>query len=365
MAEIEKFGLAMASLGAPAQFLAAPPDAGKSSGALLGELEGELEQYERQLLELNRFSEKLTQEYSEKIELHEVLMKSRDFFNAVPDLTAAAASSNGAALAAETAGGRPLLDEDFGLVNEGMLMRGGTHAAPLSSSGRDNGDMRFQSMTGILPDAERARFERALFRSTRGNCYVRFADIAVPMDDGKGAMVAKVVFIVFYKSRAIEAKARRIADAFGARRYSVPEGGDGGRALEAALQRNRADIADARTVLIKNREMRHVLCRDLAGLAQGWLWSVLREKAVFATLNCLKPDVSGMLRGEGWVTAESVPAVRAAIEGSHAAMALGGACVVSKMRKPWPDPPTCFKLNAFTTPYQVRAGPLLARLLLA
>jgi vacuolar-type H+-ATPase subunit I/STV1 len=91
----------------------------------------------------------------------------------------------------------------------------------------------------------------------------------------------------------------------------------------------------------------------LAQLAQGWLWQVLREKATFATLNALKPDVSGMLRGEGWVAAAAVAPVRAAVEGAHARMALGGACVVGTLPHPWPTPPTAFKLNAFTAPYQV------------
>ena len=63
--ELEKFGLKAVTLGSPAQFLAVPPGGvleGKSSGALLGELEVELEQYESQLLELNKFSDKLTNE---------------------------------------------------------------------------------------------------------------------------------------------------------------------------------------------------------------------------------------------------------------------------------------------------------------
>ena len=151
---------------------------------------------------------------------------------------------------------------------------------------------------------------------------------------------------------------RRICDAFGAKRFAVPDTGghDGGRAVAQAMDANRAEIADARTVLVKNRETRHVLCRDLASSVQGWLWHVLREKAVFATLNTLKPDVSGMLRGEGWVVARDLAAVRAAVERAHGRVALGGACVVERLPRPWPTPPTSFVLNSFTTPYQV--GPL-------
>ena len=45
-----------------------------SSGSqLLESLESELEGYEKQLRELNSYSEKLTSEYNEKVELQEVL----------------------------------------------------------------------------------------------------------------------------------------------------------------------------------------------------------------------------------------------------------------------------------------------------
>jgi len=107
-------------------------------------------------------------------------------------------------------------------------------------------------------------------------------------------------------------------------------------------------------LLSNPKKVRHVLCRDLAQLAQGWQWQILREKATLTTLNALKPDVSGMLRGEGWVVVSEIPRVRAAVERAHHRMALGGACVVGSLPKPWPTPPTAFKLNSFTAPYQVR-----------
>ena len=56
--------------------------AGKAASGtqLLESLEVELEGYESQLKELNAYSEKLTREYNEKVELQEVLEKARRFF---------------------------------------------------------------------------------------------------------------------------------------------------------------------------------------------------------------------------------------------------------------------------------------------
>jgi len=347
--EIDKFGLTVKpASGSPVEFLDRPPDGavGRSPGALLSELENELEHHERQLLELNKFHEKLTREFNEKVEFHEVLSKSKDFYDAVPFDTLTL-STQGNPLAAST----PLLEEDFGLIHDG---RPGPNGGG-GGGGRDDHEMRFSSVTGVLAEVERSRFEKTLFRATRGNCYVRFAEVGAPMTDPvSNKAELKTVFIVFYKSRAIEAKVRKICDAFGARRYSVPDstGQEGPRAVEQALRSNGRDLGDARVVLVKNREARLVLCKELSHLVQPWLWTIVREKAVFHTLNSLKPDVSGMLRAEGWVVAEAVGEVRTLVEAAHTGAGLGGACVVERQPTPWPTPPTNFKLNSFTKPYQ-------------
>jgi V-type ATPase 116kDa subunit family len=44
----------------------------------------------------------------------------------------------------------------------------------------------------------------------------------VSQQNSTGESVQKLVFLVFFKSAAIEAKIKKIADAFGAKRYPVP-----------------------------------------------------------------------------------------------------------------------------------------------
>jgi hypothetical protein len=121
-------------------------------------LEVELEGYEGQLKELNAYSEKLTREYNEKMELQEVLEKARRFFmKDAPRL-----------VVSELLGGRKRG------ANQGLLA--GAHDA----EARDM-DMRFSSITGVVSTEEKVRFERMIFRATRGNCYVRFAPIKQPI----------------------------------------------------------------------------------------------------------------------------------------------------------------------------------------
>lgn len=196
--EIEKFDLEVVSAGNVENFV---NENSKTTGAqLLESLEVELEQYESQLKELNTYSEKLTTEYNEKVELQEVLEKARRFF--MTDAPRLAVSE--------------LTSADDRLLE--------TDAAP-----RPELDMRFSSITGVVSTEEKARFERMIFRATRGNCYVRFAPIRQPIaDPTTGALVEKSVFIIFYKSESIEMKLKRICDAFDAHRYSLPDMDDGG-----------------------------------------------------------------------------------------------------------------------------------------
>lgn len=63
-------------------------------------------------------------------------------------------------------------------------------------------DMKFSYLTGVVDAESRTRFERQIFRMTRGNCYVRFSEIVQPLTDPvTGVSVMKLVFIVFFKVR--------------------------------------------------------------------------------------------------------------------------------------------------------------------
>jgi V-type H+-transporting ATPase subunit a len=331
--EIERFELELVSAGTVDNFVnstlvTGTADATKQGGAqLLESMEAELEQYESQLRELNSYSEKLTKEYNEKIELQEVLEKARGFF--MTDAPRLAVSEL-------TSGPRET----------------GTAAGLLESEIRPDLDMRFASITGVVATEEKVSFERMVFRATRGNCYIRFAPIKQPITDPEsGQMIEKSVFIIFYKSEAIESKLKKICDAFSAHRYSLPDMDDS-PSVDKMLTENAQELVDSRTVLLKNQDTRYRLCQLLAKHTERWTWLVLREKAVYHSLNMFKADVSGMLRGEGWVVAESLDAVREAVERAHSNMDLTMPSLVDHVPQPWPTPPTFFVTNKFTYAYQ-------------
>ena len=230
------------------------------------------------------------------------------------------------------------------------------------TDGRDDGllandnardlDMRFSSITGVVSTEEKSRFERMIFRATRGNCFVRFAPIKQPITDpNTGELVEKSVFIIFYKSVTFENKLKKICDAFQAHRYSLPDMDDA-PAIDRMLTENAQELVDSRTVLLKNQDTRYKLCQVLAQNVEKWTWITVREKAIYHSLNMFKSDVAGMLRAEGWVIAEHIDEVKMSVGRAHANMDLGQSALVDQAPMPWPTPPTHFTTNKFTYGYQ-------------
>jgi len=294
---------------------------------IIESLEVELEGYEAQLKELNSYSEKLTVEYNEKVELQEVLEKARRFFMTdAPRLAVSELSTN--------------------------RYRDDRSEELLASEQNRDLDMRFSSITGVVSTEEKNRFERMIFRATRGNCFVRFAPIKQPITDPEtGELVEKSVFIVFYKSASIENKLKKICDAFMAHRYSLPDMDDS-PAIDRMLTENAQELVDSRTVLLKNQDTRYKLCQVLCQNVEKWTWITVREKAIYHSLNMFKSDVAGMLRGEGWVIAEHLAEAKMCVARAHANMDLGSSSLVDQVPKPWPMPPTHFTTNKFTYGYQ-------------
>lgn len=167
-------------------------------------------------------------------------------------------------------------------------------------------EMTFSNIAGVLPIADKVRFERMLFRATRGNCYVRFSPLSSKAVDAHNQPIPKICFIIFYKSTAIEAKIKRICDAFSANRYDLSNLNKPNE-LDALQQENHREMNDAKQVLDKNTETRMRICVEVAAHVELWLWTVRREKSIYHTLNLFKNDVaSNLLRGRGWILTDKV-----------------------------------------------------------
>lgn len=215
--EISKFGLETEVPGGFQQFLAQSQGDAKEqrSGAyVLEQLETKLEDMEGRLLELNSFGEKITREYNEKVgggcvlcvvwgycvrtirtsrqpsrhieptlvstpskkqvEFQEVLQKVQRLFatdgaaimREEQAQTAAHSRDKSIDSAASHDNARPLLNAETGQSGPAV-----------------DKDMRFSFLAGVVNEEDRGRFERMLFRATKGNVYTRFAEIDLPIVD--------------------------------------------------------------------------------------------------------------------------------------------------------------------------------------
>jgi len=306
--ELDKFDLEAETAGSVDGFLAESVGTQKIDPmSSLEALEKDMDVYENQLRELNSYNEQLTHEFNEKVELQQVLEKAQNFY-------------------------------EFDRSN---------------FSGNTRLDiMRFNCIAGVVSTEEKVRFDRMIFRTTRGNSLVRFAPIDHPtIDPESGKESKKSVFLIFYKSPTIEMKLKRICDAFMAHRYTLPDMDNMGT-VQKLLDENRSELVDSRTVLLKNRETRYKLCKKLSQDCEKWSWVVLKEKAIYHTMNMFKADVSGMLRAEGWVVKECKQDAIIAVNKAHASMDMGMPSLLHSMPQPWPTPPTHFVTNKFTYAYQ-------------
>lgn len=332
--EVKKMGVPVQPAGPVANFVESYDGQDGASGSyLLESLETRLGGFEQQLVELNKYSNKLTEEYSHKVEYHHLLIKSRKFLGEATDIQRSEAS----------VGGQDNNEYGFAMIPLGGAEERGVYHAD---------DMTFSNIAGVLPSSDRVRFERMLYRATRGNCYVRFSALSEKAVDAEGKYIDKVCFIIFYKSSAIETKIKRICDAFSANRYDLSRL-NRPHELDALQKQNHREMVEAKHVLDKNTETRLRLCVDVAANIEEWLWVVRREKGVYHTLNLFKNDVArNLLRGRGWILTDSLGKARAALKKAHISLNLHPTGMMEPVSGSWPQPPTHFHTNKYTWAFQ-------------
>lgn len=198
---------------------------------------------------------------------------------------------------------------------------------------------------------EKPRFERMLFRATRGNCLVRFSDVSTPLADPvTGEDVSLTVFMVVFRSTLIETKVRKIVDAFDGHAYDIADFNDA-LSVKRAYSRVMLELEDSERVLKVNIDKCEEVLRQVAHYMRVWRWTVTKEKAVFDVFNKFRPVSAGNMYGEGWVLTESLDDLRTAIDEVHRGKESTGYMEI--MAKPWPMPPTHFHTNEFTSITQV------------
>ncbi|CAL0321918.1 unnamed protein product [Lupinus luteus] len=298
----------------------------------LEDLEMQLAEHEHELIEMNSNSDKLRQSYNELLEFKIVLQKACGFL----------VSSHGHAVPDERELQENVYSHDQ-YVEAGSLLEQEMGPGPSNQSG-----LRF--ISGIICKSKILRFERMLFRATRGNMLFNQASADEQiMDPVSTEMIEKTVFVVFFSGEQARTKILKICEAFGANCYPVPEDITKQRQITREVSSRLTDLEATLDAGIRHRNK--ALASVGVHLAQ-WSNMVRREKGVYDTLNMLNFDVTKKcLVGEGWCPIFAKTQIQEALQRASFDSSSQVGIIFHPMDSV-ESPPTYFRTNVFTSPYQ-------------
>ncbi|CAN6827153.1 unnamed protein product [Brassica oleracea] len=298
----------------------------------LGDLERQLADHEHEVLEMNSNSEKLRQTYNELLEFKIVLQKANGFL----------VSSNAHATGDETELHEGTYSNN-GFIETSSLLEQEMRPEPLNQSG-----LRF--ISGIINKDKLLRFERMLFRATRGNMlFNQTPSDEEIMDPSTSEMVEKIVFVVFFSGEQARTKILKICEAFGANCYPVPEDTTKQRQLTREVL---SRLSDLEATLDAGTRHRNDALNAVGYSLTKWMTTVRREKAVYDTLNMLNFDVTKKcLVGEGWCPTFAKTQIHEVLQRAtfDSNSQVG---VIFHIMQAVESPPTYFRTNKLTNAFQ-------------
>ncbi|KAL1558593.1 V-type proton ATPase subunit a1 [Salvia divinorum] len=298
----------------------------------LEELEIQLAEHEHGLSEMNANSEKLQQTYNELLEFKMVLQKAGDFL-----------------LPSES----PMTGQDTELNDNVHISDDYADTSSLLDQEMLNGHSTqcgVGFVSGIVPKSKVLRFERMLFRTTRGNMLFNQAPAYDQiLDPATNEMVEKTVFVVSFSGEQVRVKILNICEAFGANCYPVPEEMTKRRHI---TQEVLSHLSDLKTTLEAGLCHRDKVLTSIGFHLPKWMNMVKREKAVYDTLNMLNFDVTKKcLVGEGWCPIFAKTKIQEALQRATCD-SNSQADIIFHVKDSLESPPTYFQTNNFTNAYQ-------------
>ncbi|CAG9773066.1 unnamed protein product [Ceutorhynchus assimilis] len=285
------------------------------------DLEAHLEKTEGDIKELTENSVSLKSNYLELIELRHVLEKTQQFFNE---------------------------EESIGYDS--------AHKYPFQALIPDEqqpnvsirGHLGF--VAGVINRERVPGFERMLWRISRGNVFLRRAEIEKPLEDPQtGNEHFKTVFVAFFQGEQLKTRIKKVCAGFHASLYPCP---NTQKERNEMLHGVKTRLEDLQMVLNQTQDHRQRVLVSVAKELQNWSVMVCKMKAIYHTLNLFNMDVTKKcLIGECWVSSHDIPVVQKALsDGSTAS----GSSIPSFLNIIGTNemPPTFNRTNKFTRGFQ-------------
>eukprot|EP00737_Agarophyton_chilense_P000246 gb/GEZJ01000281.1/.p1 GENE.gb/GEZJ01000281.1/~~gb/GEZJ01000281.1/.p1 ORF type:complete len:865 (-),score=129.97 gb/GEZJ01000281.1/:967-3561(-) len=309
----------------------------------LDKLDDVLSTHEASLLQMNAHWDTLNVQRNELVELRYVLEKGSDFFRSAPRVQQASYGTLGLLHPSMDANdlyspiAAPTLQDDTPNVRTGLAPAG-------------TGSL-LSYFAGVIEKSKVPSFELVLFRATRGNCFVRFAEIPEPLiDPATGENVIKCAFMIFFSGTEVKAKVSKICSAFSANLYNFPESfEEQAKTFQECLDR----LQDLETVISTTTEQRRTILSEIAKDLPLWDEKVRREKAIFHTLNMLNFDTSNALYyAEVWAPTYALEDVRTSLNAGRQRSQAQVPSILEERPTAKEIPPTYFRINRFTSVFQ-------------
>ncbi|KAK9298335.1 hypothetical protein QLX08_008333 [Tetragonisca angustula] len=280
------------------------------------DLEAHLEETENDILELSQNAVNLKSNYLELTELRHVLEKTQVFFTeeeANDSIT------------------RTLINEE---------------AQNPSASSRG----RLEFVAGVINRERVPSFERMLWRISRGNVFLRQAELDKPLEDpATGNQIFKTVFVAFFQGEQLKSRIKKVCTGFHASIYPCPHNHAD---REEMVKGVRTRLEDLNLVLNQTQDHRQRVLHNVAKELPNWTIMVRKMKAIYHTMNLFNMDVTKKcLIGECWVPVADLAIVRDCLnEGSR----LCGSTIPSFLNviHTNENPPTFNRTNKFTRGFQ-------------
>jgi len=243
----------------------------------------------------------------------------------------------------------------------------GDLAAPLLSSER-----RLNNVAGVVTEADKGRFQRALWRASRGNTFVEFNPI-IEREGTMSLVVEKSVFVVYFQNSpdsntqsAMMSKVMKVCNAFGVRQYNWPA--DSAEALARKSQvehmyndKNQAlaayqtfMAAECKALVARveyevevNRTDTHFVSGN--SKIEDWRLFCMQEKSIYATLNLCQDDMT--LRVNCWYPKIEEETIKKILDKGNRTSTMQAA-LVKYDSIGGRHPPTFIQVNDFTEPWQ-------------
>jgi len=196
--------------------------------------------------------------------------------------------------------------------NTRLLEDGGDMDKLYDPEDQSFGSMKFNITAGVIERTRLFAFETMLWRVSKGNVFLKTADIEEKMEDpNTGHSLDKAVFIIFFQGDALRTRVKKICDGFHATVYPCPETTLERRNMLCEVETR---LNDLQTVLNETRSHKHRLLEEAAKTLRSSYIKVRKMKAVYHVLNMFNQRDGGrVLIGDAWMPTADNSKIREAV----------------------------------------------------